>query len=89
MLILAGTLANSGLEANVVKFSTASISGAVATRHLFLFSSEKSPSKAWKVREWNKKKKGCMKQIALKLTVLKLPKASTENKYFKKDRHMT
>lgn len=55
VLILAGTLANSGLEANVVKFSTASISGAVATRHLFLFSSEKSPSKAWKVRELKKK----------------------------------
>lgn len=30
-----------------------------------------------------------MKQIALKLTVLKLSKASAENKYFKKDRHMT
>lgn len=47
VLILAGTLANSGLEANVVRFSTASMSGAVATRHLFLFSSEKSPSRAF------------------------------------------
>lgn len=46
LLICAGTLANSGLEANVVRFSTASMSGAVATRHLFLFSSEKSPSNA-------------------------------------------
>ncbi len=40
-------LANSGLLANVDRFSTASRSGVVATRHLFLFSSEKSPSKAW------------------------------------------
>lgn len=35
----------------MVKFSTASMSGAVATRQLFLFSSEKSPSKAWQRRE--------------------------------------
>lgn len=49
-LICAGTLANSGLDANVVRFSTASIRGPVATRHLCLFSSEKSPSKACAVR---------------------------------------
>jgi hypothetical protein len=48
LLIRAGILANSGLEENVDRFSTASISGVVATWHLFLFSSEKSPSKAWK-----------------------------------------
>ena len=43
---MAGTVANSGLEAKAVRFSTASMSGAVATPHLFLFSSEKSPSRA-------------------------------------------
>lgn len=47
LLIWAGMLANSGLLAKVDRFSTASRSGVVATRHLFLFSSEKSPSKAW------------------------------------------
>lgn len=41
-------LANSGLLAKVDRFSTASRSGAVATRHLFLLSSEKSPSNACK-----------------------------------------
>lgn len=46
-LIWAGTLTNSGLDANAVRFSTASIKGAVATRHLLRFSSEKSPSRAW------------------------------------------
>ena len=40
-------LANSGLEANVERLSTAPRRGLVATRHLFLFSSEKSPSKAF------------------------------------------
>ena len=40
-------LANSGLLAKVERFSTASRSGVVATRHLFLLSSEKSPSKPW------------------------------------------
>jgi len=47
LLIWAGTLANSGLLAKVARFSTASMSGLVATRHLLRFSSEKSPSKAW------------------------------------------
>lgn len=46
-LIWAGMLTNSGLEANAVKFSTASIKGAVAIRHLLRLSSEKSPSRAW------------------------------------------
>lgn len=44
LLICAGMLANSGLLAKVDRFSTASRSGVVATRHLFLFSSEKSAS---------------------------------------------
>lgn len=46
LLIWAGMLANSGLEANVDRFSTASMSGVVATRHRSRFSLEKSPSKA-------------------------------------------
>lgn len=50
VLICAGMLTNSGFEANAVKFSTASIKGAVAILHLLRFSSEKSPSSAWK---WN------------------------------------
>lgn len=45
-LIWAGMLTNSGLEAKAVRFSTASISGAVAVRHFVRLSSEKSPSKA-------------------------------------------
>lgn len=45
-LIWAGTLTNSGLDANAVRFSTASIKGAVAMRHLLRLSSEKSPSRA-------------------------------------------
>lgn len=44
LLICAGMLANSGLLAKADRFSTASRSGVVATRHLFLFSSEKSAS---------------------------------------------
>lgn len=48
VLICAGMLTNSGLEANAVRFSTASIKGAVAILHLLRFSSEKSPSRAWK-----------------------------------------
>lgn len=50
LLIWAGMLAKSGLLANVDRFSTAARSGVVATLHLFLFSSEKSPSKAWNDR---------------------------------------
>lgn len=45
-LICAGMLANSGFEANAVRFSTASIKGVVAIRHLLRLSSEKSPSRA-------------------------------------------
>lgn len=45
-LIFAGTLANSGLEAKVVRLSTASINGLVALAQLALFSSEKLPSNA-------------------------------------------
>lgn len=52
-------LAKSGLLAKVVRFSTASRSGAVATRHLFLFSSEKSPSKAWNKTVMNICSFGC------------------------------
>lgn len=48
VLICAGMLTNSGFEANAVRFSTASINGAVAVLHLLRFSSEKSPSRAWK-----------------------------------------
>ena len=47
-LILAGTLANSGLEAKVVRFSTASVNGLVACAQLARFSSEKFPSNACK-----------------------------------------
>lgn len=50
VLICAGMLTNSGFDANAVRFSTASIKGAVAILHLLRFSSEKSPSSAWK---WN------------------------------------
>lgn len=53
VLICAGMLTNSGFEANAVRFSTASIKGAVAVLHLLRFSSEKSPSRAWKVHhDW-------------------------------------
>lgn len=45
-LIWAGTLTNSGFDANAVRFSTASIKGVVAIRHLLRLSSEKSPSRA-------------------------------------------
>lgn len=51
LLICAGMLANSGLLAKADRFSTASSSGAVATRHLLRFSSEKSASAAWKQEE--------------------------------------
>lgn len=45
-LIWAGMVANSGLEAKAVRFSTASISGAVASRQRSRFSGVKAPSKA-------------------------------------------
>lgn len=46
-LILAGMLANSGEEANVVSSSTASVSGLAASAHRWRFSSVKSWSSAW------------------------------------------
>lgn len=45
-LILAGMLANSGEEANVVSSSTASVSGLAASAHRWRFSSVKSWSRA-------------------------------------------
>lgn len=44
-------LENSGFEANVVRFSTASINGFVASAQFARFSSEKFPSRACQMED--------------------------------------